>query len=95
MAKKRVTFEVKTTGTVNSVYLWVERKNVTLRNNKGYLMLKPRTKEYDLVYLGRGRKSAAVEVIVTSAGSRLGEKKSTIGASGKTSKVVQFKVPAS
>lgn len=95
MAKKRVNIEVKTTGTVNSKYVWVDGKNVTLRNGKGHRMLKPRKKAYDVIYFARGSKNATVEVIAKSGGKELGKKKSKIGASGKTSRDFEFTLSSS
>ncbi len=73
----RVSFQIKTNGTVNSYYVWVERKNVRLRNKKGYLMLQPR-RTYEVVFMAKGRKNATAELIVKQGDTKLGSKKRTI-----------------
>ncbi|MEW8492474.1 MAG: hypothetical protein AB2604_01615 [Candidatus Thiodiazotropha taylori] len=88
--KKRVNFGISTTGSVKSYYLWVERKNVKLKNKKGYLLLEPRSEEYDLVYLAKGQNSATFIVTVTSSGKTLAKRKSKIGINEKTSGMVTF-----
>ena len=80
--RKRVDFEVKATGTVHSTYVYVEERNVNLRNNKGFLLLEPRTEKYLLVFVASGRRPATVEVTATSHGDLLGKRKRTIGAEG-------------
>ena len=82
MSSKRVSFSVKTTGTINSVYIWVERKNVTLRNSKGYIMLAPRKEKYDVVFLGKGTQGSKVEVTAKLSGTQLCKASKTANARG-------------
>lgn len=92
MAKKRVDFYVKTSGAVNSKYLWVEERNVTLRDGKGHLFLEPRTKSYDLMYFARGGQNATIEITTESAGKVLSKEKDTIVEGGKVYGVDSFKL---
>ena len=95
MDKKRVDIEVKTTGNVNSSFVWVDGKNVNIRTGKGYRMLAPRRKEYDVVYFARGTQNSTVEVIAKSGDKELGKKESTIGAKRKVSDDFDIKVSKS
>lgn len=92
MAKKRVDFKVKKTGTVNSVYVWVGDRNVKLRNNKGHRMLDKRKTPYDVVYLARGVQGSKVEVIASAGDTELGKKKSTLNSNGKSSRDFEITV---
>ena len=82
---RRVDFEVTTTGTVTSVYIWIGRENVRLRDNEGHLFLEPRQEPYDFAYFARGQHTATVEVTVSSGAQVLVRKSSTVGAYGITS----------